>query len=158
MKKLLITSDSHGASNTICRILKAHPDADALFFLGDGLRDMEYVQFLYPDMPVYSVAGNCDFNAAAPLVGLAPFEGVLFFYTHGNEYFSPHELARTTKARGADVALFGHTHIAMCEELDGVTLFNPGSLLRPRRGEASYGVITVADGKASFEHRLVNDL
>lgn len=161
MHKILVVADSHGAGHTLCRIAGQEGDADAMIFLGDGLRDLEFMQALYPDLWVYSVRGNCDYSAYEPAEGLVSFEGVLFFYTHGNAYsveYTLHDLAETARARGADVALFGHTHIALCEEVGGVTLFNPGSLLRPRRGEASYGVITVEDGKASFEHRKVADL
>ena len=161
MHKILVTADSHGAGHTLCRIAEQESDADAMIFLGDGLRDLEFMQSLYPNLWVYSVRGNCDYAAYAPAEGLISFDGVLFFYTHGNAYsveYTLYDLADAAKTRGADVALFGHTHIALCQEIDGVTLFNPGSPLRPRRGEASYGVITVEDGTASFEHRKVSDL
>ena len=53
------------------------------------------------------------------------------------------ELEHEARERKADVALFGHTHIAHDEYIDGVRLFNPGSLGFGK----SFGVIEVKDGQ-----------
>jgi putative phosphoesterase len=45
----------------------------------------------------------------------------------------------------ADVALFGHTHVAMTKYVDGVYLLNPGSVCQPRHGKPTYGVIDITD-------------
>ena len=62
-------------------------------------------------------------------------------------------LAECAGERGADVALFGHTHRR--ELVRGVgtaaTVFNPGSL----RDGGSYGVITIENGKCSFTWKRV---
>ena len=62
-------------------------------------------------------------------------------------------LADAASARGAEVALFGHTHRR--ELVRGVgtaaTVFNPGSL----RDGGSYGVITIENGKCSFTWKRV---
>ena len=47
------------------------------------------------------------------------------------------------KEKGADIALYGHTHVAHDEEVDGIRLFNPGSL----GYEKSFGVIEIRDGQ-----------
>ena len=41
MTKLLILSDSHNSASAVERILHAESDANAVVFLGDGLRDLE---------------------------------------------------------------------------------------------------------------------
>lgn len=114
MTKLLILSDSHNSTGAVERILHAESDATAVIFLGDGLRDLEEALTLYPKMKVYAVAGNCDFGALEPLDGLAAFDQVVVFYTHGHMYGVKYDLDTLTDAaaaRGAEVALFGHTHI-----------------------------------------------
>ena len=61
--------------------------------------------------PIYRVAGNCDVGYQEPTEGMAPFAGVLFFYTHGHHYgvkMGSERLAESAGERGADVALFGH--------------------------------------------------
>ena len=157
MTKLLVLSDSHGGRDAIERILKAESkNIDALIFLGDGLRDLELALTKHPRLRAYSVAGNCDYGALEPTDGLAAFDGVVIFYTHGHMYGVKYDLdtlADAAAARGADVALFGHTHRR--ELVRGVgtaaTVFNPGSL----RDGGSYGVITIENGKCSFTWKRV---
>ena len=131
MTKLLVLSDSHGGRAAIERVLmKESKSIDALIFLGDGLRDLELALTLYPKLRAYSVAGNCDYGALEPTDGLAAFDGVVIFYTHGHMYGVKYDLdtlADAASARGAEVALFGHTHIPHAETRSKVFLFNPGS-------------------------------
>ena len=107
MTKLLILSDSHNSRLAIENILAAEADSiDALIFLGDGLRDLEQALTFYPSLRAYAVAGNCDFGALEPLDGLAAFDGVVVFYTHGHMYGVKYDLdtlADAAAARGAGV-------------------------------------------------------
>jgi hypothetical protein len=159
MTKLLVLSDSHNCVNAVRRVLAAEKDADALLFLGDGLRDLELVLTEHPHLRVYAVAGNCDYGALEPLDGLAAFDGVLLFYTHGHMYGVKYELdtiAEAAAARGADVALFGHTHHPLAERHGEVFLFNPGSCGRCYSGPDTYGVLTLDHGTlVSAEHKEV---
>ena len=157
MTKLLVLSDSHGGRAAIERVLlKENANIDALVFLGDGLRDLEQALTPYPRLRAYSVAGNCDYGALEPMDGLAAFDQTIMFYTHGHMYGVKYDLdtlADAASARGAEVALFGHTHRR--ELMRGVgtaaTVFNPGSL----RDGGSYGVITIENGKCSFTWKRV---
>lgn len=159
MTKLLILSDSHGSTQAVRRILAAEKDADAVIFLGDGLHDLEQALTEAPKTRVYSVAGNCDFGALEPLDGLAAFDSVVIFYTHGHMYGVKYDLdtlAEAAAARGAEVALFGHTHIPLEEQHGTVLLFNPGSCGRCYTGPDTYGVLTLADGRVlRAEHKEV---
>ena len=133
MTKLLVLSDSHGGRAAIERVLmKESKSIDALIFLGDGLRDLELALTLYPKLRAYSVAGNCDYGALEPTDGLA------------------------ASARGAEVALFGHTHIPHAETRSKVFLFNPGSCGRCYTGPDTYGILTLDEGKVTaYEHKEV---
>lgn len=159
MTKLLILSDSHNSRSAIERILRAEPDAGALIFLGDGLRDLEQALMSFPKTRAYAVAGNCDYGALEPLDGLAAFEQVVVFYTHGHMYGVKYDLdtlAEAAAARGADVALFGHTHVPYAEQRGKVFLFNPGSCGRCYTGPDTYGVLQLDAGKVvSWEHKEV---
>ena len=159
MTKLLILSDSHGSTQAVRRILAAEKDAGAVIFLGDGLHDLELALTEAPKTRVYSVAGNCDFGALEPLDGLAAFDSVVIFYTHGHMYGVKYDLdtlAEAAAARGAEVALFGHTHIPPEEQHGTVLLFNPGSCGRCYTGPDTYGVLTLADGRVlRAEHKEV---
>ena len=103
MTKLLILSDSHNSTGAVERILHAESDATAVIFLGDGLWDLELALTLYPKLRAYSVAGNCDYGALEPTDGLAAFDGVVIFYTHGHMYGVKYDLdtlADAASARG----------------------------------------------------------
>lgn len=150
MTKLVIVSDSHNSPRALKCILKAEPDAAALIFLGDGLKDVDLALTERPQLRTYAVAGNCDFGALEPQDGLAAFEKVIVYYTHGHMYSVKYELDSLTRAaqnRGAEVALFGHSHIPHNELRDGVLLFNPGSCSRNMNGSNTYGVLLLENGR-----------
>lgn len=159
MTKLLVLSDSHNHNTVIERILRAEKDMDALIFLGDGLRDLELALTRFPRLRAYSVAGNCDYGALEPQDGLAAFDEVVIFYTHGHMYGAKYDLDTLTEAaaaRGAQVALFGHTHQALAEQRGDVFLFNPGSCGRCYSGPDTYGVLTLDKGLViNHEHKEV---
>ena len=80
---------------------------------------------------------------------------------HGHQFdvkYTYEALARCAAARGADAALFGHTHLPDLVQIGGVTLFTPGSAALPRNSRPTYGRITVEQGKATvFEHLEMPD-
>ncbi len=159
MTKLIVLSDSHGDADAIHRVLAQEKNIGAVLYLGDGIRDMEDAMEAYPGLRYYLVSGNCDFHSFYPREALAPFEQVILYYTHGHIHGVKYDvttLARAAKARGATVALFGHTHNPLHQVLEGVTLFNPGSCGRCYTGENTYGVLTLEDGKLlEAEHKPV---
>ena len=108
---------------------------------------------------VYSVAGNCDYGALEPLDGLAGFDQTVVFYTHGHMYGVKYDLdtlADAAAARGAEVALFGHSHIPHAEQRGKVFLFNPGSCGRCYTGPDTYGLLTLENGAVTaYEHKEV---
>ncbi len=69
--KLLVVSDVHGDLDALERAVDAEADADAVIFLGDGLREAEDLQDMRPELKIYSVRGNCDYASFAPPDGLA---------------------------------------------------------------------------------------
>lgn len=153
--KLLVFSDTHGHGQPMLDVVAGQgAGADACFFLGDGVRDTEMLREVYPQLPLYTVRGNCDMASFEPDDGLAPFGGLLIYYTHGHLLQVKDGLealwwrARRNKA---DIVLYGHTHIPVYGEREGVHFFNPGSIALPRFGPPSYGVITIEDGKPGFE-------
>ena len=148
MTKLLILSDSHNSTGAVERILHAESDATAVIFLGDGLRDLEEALTFYPKMKVYAVAGNCDFGALEPLDGLAAFDQVVIFYTHGHMYGVKYDLDTLTDAAEA--------RGPVAEQHGSVFLFNPGSCGRCYTGPNTYGILTLDKGRiVHHEHKEV---
>jgi len=129
--RVLVVSDVHGKLNLLREAIEAQPTARDVIFLGDGLRQVEDVMDLYPDRTFYTVPGNCDFGAQGIPVRQETFGGKRFYFTHGHLHGVKHGLYRldlAAREAGADIALFGHTHLAYEEYADGLYLFNPGSL------------------------------
>lgn len=158
--KILVFSDTHGSPDEMISAVESTSNIIACFFLGDGGKDADTLQNEFPSLPLYRVRGNCDFASFDPLEGLASFEGLLFFYTHGHQYnvkSSLKELYQTAYNSGAAIALFGHTHMPYYKNYNGLHLFNPGSLSLPRVRKGSYGIITLEKNEPRFEHCYLSE-
>lgn len=148
--RVLIFSDSHGASGALTDVLLRHPDIKDVIHLGDGLREAEDAMDRFPDRNFYLVHGNCDYSGIAPDARFEEFCGKKIFLTHGHRYqvkFGLYTYMCAAKERGADAALFGHTHTPFEDYVDGLYLFNPGSLR-----EGSYAIMDVSSAGLLFRH------
>ena len=143
--KLLVFSDSHGMSLYMQEAIERHRDADAVIFLGDGARDFETMRALFPQRAFYAVRGNCDLGVDLPDEMVLDLDGVKIFCTHGHNYGVKNDLYRldcAARARGAGLALFGHTHQPTELYDNGLYLVNPGSISGYR---ASYACVDVSE-------------
>ena len=61
------------------------------------------------------------------------------------------KLVENAQAKGCKIAMYGHTHMPLIENEDGILVINPGSLTYPRqRGRRpSYAVMQIEEGKRS---------
>lgn len=146
--KILVFSDSHGRRDLIDKALRAHPDTDVLIHAGDGYDDV------FPsDAPVVvRVPGNCDRSADAQDHIIFEAEGVRFLVTHGNLQkvsYGLTKLAALCRSMNCGIAVFGHTHHAVCTMINGVMLLNPGTANRSRSRDhyISYAEIRIENGK-----------
>ena len=155
---VLVLSDSHGRGDNVSRAIEAAGRVDAILFLGDGLRDVEY---LCTDAPIYSVRGNCDYFST--LASDVPDERIIrldeynVLMMHGHTHSvkdSPERAIAYAANKGADILIFGHTHdrheaqLAKGSTVLGVELkkpmwvMNPGSIGSSANGY-SFGIITI---------------
>lgn len=151
MKRLLVFSDSHGSISNCEEVINHFQyGVSGIIHAGDYARDAEDLESIYPDIPVYYVHGNTDYISRAP--GELDFEidGVRIFLTHGHEYYVKQEvhsgyrtLFNKAKAKGADLCVFGHTHVPATELFGGLTLLNPGSI----RFNGEYAVVEIENGR-----------
>lgn len=149
--KLLVISDSHG---NYPHALKAHTLAgpvDHIIHLGDGAEDALLMEELL-EVPVFRVAGNCDFDVQLPKELTLEFGECRVFLTHGNRHFVKSglsQLVRKGTEVGASVVLYGHTHLPAIQAAAGMLLVNPGALKQGFPG--SYAIITVEGTEARAE-------
>lgn len=133
MKKILIFSDTHGYIDDCISIINSTDIVSAVIHAGDYTRDAEDLISIFPNIPVYYVKGNNDFYTSAPMNFTLKAGVKNIFITHGHEYHVKYEadyrtLAEKAKEAGADLAIFGHTHIPYTAYTGKLTLLNPGSV------------------------------
>ncbi len=128
--RILVFSDSHGRVGPMQELMERYVP-DAVFHLGDVVRDGERLAELYPRTPFYRVAGNCDWNSGAhEPENVAFLEGKTILYMHGHTQGVKTGVGLAVKAAQAvraDLLLFGHTHRKFCEDYDGLLAVNPGA-------------------------------
>ena len=161
--KCLVFSDSHGSVFFVKEALSMHMDAQVVFFLGDGLSEIDTLSNAYPEKFWIAVRGNCDFYSSfagspAKKTEEITLSGYRITATHGDLYGAKYglggliSLARETNA---DIVLFGHTHLPLEKYLsDGekpLYLFNPGSI---SLSSGSYGIMTLGKG-VIFSHGAI---
>lgn len=144
MKTLIAISDTHGHKENLEALSRVFEECDYIVHLGDGRADMREISEKYPEK-TYVLKGNCDLCGGLKEAEIQ-IEGVKVFACHGDLYrvkSEPYTLAAEAKERGAGVALYGHTHRAAIETVNGVTLVCPGNLKSPlyRGGTYAYLVI-----------------
>ena len=163
--ELLIFSDSHGRGDRMQEALDRQVHRpDAIFFLGDGLRDVNALEL--NGISLYAVRGNCDWFAStiAPDEQLLALGGLTILATHGHLFNTKSgygALLAYAAGKDVDLVLTGHTHLSHNEMLPAGTviggkaltrpmyLFNPGSI---GAFDATFGVLTVRGGAVLLSH------
>lgn len=145
--KIAIAADSHGRIESLKKqLIKAQPQQ--LIFAGDLLGDARRLAF-HLNLPFSAVLGNCDGKSSGEREITFELGGKRFYLTHGHQYrvkSSLQALFYRGQEIGADVVIFGHTHIPCCEEINGLWMLNPGSAARPRQGKlASYILLELSE-------------
>ena len=146
MPKIAIISDSHGSIENAYLFRKKTGQVDALYHLGDHVDELR----LYGNL--YAVRGNCDPFSDAPLTRTVDWEGHRILLLHGHTVSGRVNLFYFAEQNGADIVLFGHSHVPSVETTGGVTMINPGSLSRPRTLKGpSMALLTLSRGAADVE-------
>ena len=157
--KIGVFSDSHGYAGNMIKAVRLENPA-LCFFLGDGETDLVTLRGSYPDLPIYTVRGNCDLRSTQPLILNAVVSGFRFYAVHGHQHEvkyddSVRELCYAALRADADVVLFGHTHLPYLDHHLGMEIMNPGSIGKVKN--PSYGLLTIEDGKLSAEIRYLKE-
>ncbi len=151
MTKIIVVSDSHGDVRGIESLRSLFLENDYLIHLGDGANDTKPLRMEQPEK-VYACCGNNDPFCLYPDEDELDIEGVKIFFCHGHKYGVKSglgNLAKAAKKRGAQIALYGHTHEAKITEIDGVTLINPGAFWGTLQNGAAYCYLVIHNGKAT---------
>lgn len=173
-RDVLIVSDTHGRISRLEELigyrqsLLRNGEVLNVIFLGDGLSDLFSCR-QYDNIITYAVRGNCDagdrfspYGEETPLYRLIHIGNYKIFIAHGHTLSvksTRDELCREASRQGADIALFGHTHIPTLEYIEkgsirgvewDITIFNPGSL--GDSFEGSFGNLSVSENGFLLSH------
>ena len=146
-----IMSDSHRnhraierAVERVAEVSKAEGKESPSLWLhaGDNAEDATYLGLL-TDVQIENVAGNTDWpDGKTPYDHVVEVLGHRIFLTHGHMYgvkATRAMLSRTAEEVGADIAIYGHTHVLSIEveetDTGEVLILNPGSVSEPRDGK-----------------------
>ncbi|WP_126427979.1 metallophosphoesterase family protein [Brevibacillus marinus] len=127
---LLILSDTHGLVFEVKQTVERH-QAELVLHCGDFCTDKQRVPFAAMRL----VRGNCDTERDVPLELTTRWRQLVIYQTHGHLYDVKRSLLKLryrAEEVGANVVLFGHSHVPLCTEERGVLFLNPGSLQLPR--------------------------
>ena len=155
--KILILSDSHGCVEAMETVV-AREKPQAMVHLGDLWADGKQLGKLFPDIPLYQVAGTCDRYGWEPgqdQIRTVSLDHVVIYMTHGHLHGVKLSLLRlrlAAKEAGAQVALFGHTHRSFCRNQGDVLLINPGAC---GGSSGTYAVLETGHGAPTCEIRPV---
>lgn len=149
--KVLIVSDTHGQDENLEETVLREAPFDYLIHCGDVEGREIFIEAL-AECPCTIVAGNNDFFTDLPYEEEVTLEGHKILVTHGHHYFVSRDydkLVENAQAKGCKIAMYGHTHMPVIENEDGILIINPGSLTYPRqRGRRpSYAVMQIEEGK-----------
>lgn len=124
--------------------------------LGDHVADADELSRQFPMLPILRIRGNCDFDFSCQEQVFTEYDGVKILAVHGHRYGVKSGLLHyslAAKEKQADVALFGHTHCAFCEQYDILWLLNPGSCGYNSR--PTYGVIEIKSGTPKCQIKTI---
>jgi len=117
-------------------------DPDYVLHLGDMCEDCHRLEDMFPRKLIVCVKGNNDyFDKSYPLERCFELGGKRIFMCHGHKYnvkSSLISLVYRAKEQGADIVLYGHTHLPHKEDYDGMLIINPGTV-------GTYAVIEITE-------------
>ena len=144
--RIIVFSDTHGNFDGCIKVLINIIDVDMVLHAGDHIKDAQRLEAIFPDIPFFYVPGNCDYSEKAQDL-IITAEGKQIFLTHGHAYAVKYEydymtITNAAKEKGCALAVFGHTHLPLCDLSKEVGLLNPGST----KSSITYGVIEIENG------------
>ena len=127
--KIAVFSDTHHHIGDAARVIRRE-QPDLVIHLGDHIRDAYALAEELPDIPMECVPGNCDYAPAEPETKLLTLCSLRLMITHGHNYRVKYErdaLLNAAYFQQADMVLFGHTHHAVNDRVEGIWVVNPGT-------------------------------
>lgn len=150
---ILILSDSHGATAEVKAAVERH-QAAYVFHCGDFCTDHKKAPFASMRL----VRGNCDVDSEVPLELGSVWKNLRIYQTHGHLFGVKSSLLKLhyrAEETGANLVIFGHSHVPVCTVERDILFLNPGSILQPRHFPVPTYAL-VEEGEAGADFVVVN--
>ena len=160
MTRVLVVADTHipdFAKELPAALIAEARRSDVILHAGD-VTSPAVLEELATGAPVHVALGNND-GADIDRWGAEhevrlELEGVRIAMLHDSGPSRGREGRMRRRFPDADVVVFGHSHIPIDADVDGLRLFNPGSpTWKRRQPRPTYGLLEVGDGRV--ESRIV---
>ena len=156
--RAVVLSDTHIRRGSKRRLpdaaYRALDEADVVLHAGDVVA-APVLDELSGFAPVHAVLGNNDdaeLAAALPETLVVALDGVRIGMVHDSGPSSGRRNRMRKAFPDSRVVVFGHSHIPINEDLDGLLLFNPGSPTWKRRAPfPSMGILWIENGDVEGE-------
>ncbi len=159
MLKAIIISDTHAGTieklgPALISRIKA---ADVVIHAGDADTDDFMSELKKISRSLYAVRGNCDWGSDLPPKIVFNIEGLRVGVSHGTGNYANviDRLSYLFSDDDVKMIIFGHTHVPINEDIEGVRFINPGSTSLNR--SLKYGTFAelTVEG-SSFTARIVS--
>ena len=151
--RIALVSDTHGDATAWARAMEVLGDVDLISHAGDVLYHgifnpitktydpRSLVETLNAvEAPMIHARGNCDSevdqlaldNHILSDFAFASVDGIRILVTHGHKQ-TEEQLVKMARRAGVHLVHRGHTHIPQVTMVDGVMLFNAGSMALPKQ-------------------------
>jgi putative phosphoesterase len=149
-----LIADTHGLLRP--EVLEAFADVAHIVHAGDVGTD-QVLAGLEAIAPVTAVAGNVDGGLRRRLPETAELElgGAHVAIVHGHRLPGRKPAAVVARFPQADLVVFGHSHIPVLAQVDGVLAVNPGSAGPRRFGQRATAALAVL-GDGEIDVRILD--
>lgn len=144
--RIYVISDTHGKIDKAIEIYHTLEEIDLIVHLGDHWNDAKRMKEQL-NVPLIGVKGNMDGSFSRDGYHILETDFGKIFLSHGhmeNVKQSYENIMYKAESLQCRAVFFGHTHIPLFCQAEGLFLLNPGSLSLPAGGrKCSYAVATV---------------
>jgi len=158
--KILIVSDSHGRNIYLGKAIDKVGDIDLFLHLGDLEGSEDFVE-AFVNSRIEMISGNNDYFTDIPREKLIQVGKYTVFMTHGHKYgvyYDTDKLKEAARSRGADIVMYGHTHMPSIDYSDDIITINPGSISQPRQAGRQPSFILMEIDREGEAHFTINYL
>lgn len=157
MKRIIIISDTHAGTieKLPDKVIHAVKGADIVIHAGDA-DTLNFIDELEDICKcLYAVRGNCDLGSKLPLKIIEEIEGIKIGISHGTGNYNNivDRMYYMFSEDDPKIIIYGHNHVPMNEEIEGVWFINPGSTsLNRTLNYGTYAELIVDNG--SFTSKI----